>query len=318
MIITILSIRNINHFFAFPLLTLSAYNLYFQQERPKLIEANGKLSFEDLGKLVGKRWRNLAPGEREKYEKEALQDSLRYRAEMETYNQEKKKRIANMDKIDDDDDDDDDNDDEDDKPPLREVDAPISSEADRNASTSPLPLPPLAAGRAVFSRPRSSSADPYPQNMPPAPNHPYPYYHPGDQNNPHAYYPAPPFRSVPPPPSLDPSMFPIPPGMELMLPDRDGRDRKYRVHYACYTMPREAAEQYMQRMSAGGGQHNSRTSSSDSRPPPPAAYSPHSYPGHPPPPPHQNPSPPGGPPPPPRYDFRCCCLLSCLVLLFSF
>jgi len=44
--------------------------------------------------------------------------------------------------------------------------------------------------------------------------------------------------------------FPIPPGMELLLPDRNGRERKYRVEYNCYTMTREAAQEYMRRLGA--------------------------------------------------------------------
>jgi hypothetical protein len=49
---------------------------------------------------------------------------------------------------------------------------------------------------------------------------------------------------------MDRDIYPIPPGMELMLPDRHGRERKYRVDYVCYKMTREAAEDYINRLSS--------------------------------------------------------------------
>jgi hypothetical protein len=84
---------------------LSAYNLYFQSERAKIIDAantgdgasGGKIGFEDLGKIIGKKWRVLTEEDRKTYDKLAEIDSVRYRKEMEAYNQIKTKRLESMD-----------------------------------------------------------------------------------------------------------------------------------------------------------------------------------------------------------------------------
>jgi len=64
---------------------LSSYNWFFRHERKRTSEEkekNGgesKLSFEDMGKLVGKRWKSLSDEERKCYEEMAEQDTIRYR-----------------------------------------------------------------------------------------------------------------------------------------------------------------------------------------------------------------------------------------------
>jgi hypothetical protein len=42
-----------------------------------------------------------------------------------------------------------------------------------------------------------------------------------------------------------PQYLPVPPGMELFLPDSSGQERKYVVKYNFYSMTRREAEQYM-------------------------------------------------------------------------
>lgn len=128
------------------------------------------------------------------------------------------------------------------------------------------PAPPRSPSRRPHSRQH------HPQHYPPPP---YPSHsaagYPSEVPPSHYYPPPPPVVSStaraqgqppmrrpsihppPPPPPvnsapLDRGMFPIPPGMELMLPDRDGRERKYRVQYACYTMTREDAQAYVDRL----------------------------------------------------------------------
>ena len=71
---------------------LSAYNIFFQQERIHVRAESDVVSFEDLGRTIGRRWKALSNRERKKYEGLAHQDSVRYRNEMEIFNQAKRKR----------------------------------------------------------------------------------------------------------------------------------------------------------------------------------------------------------------------------------
>jgi HMG (high mobility group) box len=91
---------------------LSAYNLFFQMERVTVLASadkkhtstegvqeidNGKtkmkkVGFEELAKIVGKRWRLLSRVDRKKYEALAEKDSLRYRKEMDAFNEAVKRR----------------------------------------------------------------------------------------------------------------------------------------------------------------------------------------------------------------------------------
>jgi hypothetical protein len=56
-------------------------------------------------------------------------------------------------------------------------------------------------------------------------------------------------------PSEDPrhqQNFPIPPGMEVVMPDHNGVERRYTVKYNMYSMKRDDALQYMERLSSAG------------------------------------------------------------------
>ena len=67
---------------------MSSYALFFAQERAKLVEADGNpssLSYEELEKIVAMRWRGLSAEERKDFEGLAVQDSERYRNEMESF-----------------------------------------------------------------------------------------------------------------------------------------------------------------------------------------------------------------------------------------
>jgi len=293
---------------------LSAYNLYFQCERQRMMEdtseeGGSKLSFEELGKIIGKRWRELPLPNRKVFEELAAKDSARYRKEMEVFNEEKKKKILHFDcgeaKLN--------NNNNNNSaeevfygsPPAQQQQQEEEEEKQLSylPSDEPLYPPGVEAGMQAtrsYSPGRSGQKPPVPQqhyglpSYPPAnggyvastaavaagqgdrssPRYPPPmeaqYYHPpspvvvtASENG----RPSPVSRAssemVPPVQQQRPHpqayhqnvypprhhLFPIPPGMELMLPDRDGRERKYRVEYQYYRMTRHEAQEYMDRLS---------------------------------------------------------------------
>jgi len=68
---------------------MSAYNFFFREERTRILsekpEGEGTVSFEDIGRLVGERWRSIDDGSKQKFKGLASVDSERYRAEMKVY-----------------------------------------------------------------------------------------------------------------------------------------------------------------------------------------------------------------------------------------
>lgn len=109
---------------------LSAYNFFFKEEREKIIKIvnsenpfakdiqpdkdaedyldeeavgrlkkeGGKISFEEMGKIIGARWKNIDPDRLGKYSELAAEDTERYKNEMQAYNgrQEAKMRSEAM------------------------------------------------------------------------------------------------------------------------------------------------------------------------------------------------------------------------------
>ena len=80
---------------------LSGYNLYFREERKRCVSettsfnspgTSKKYNFEELGKLIGKRWRSLPLKEKCELEVRADSDRERYRTEMIAYRREKHRK----------------------------------------------------------------------------------------------------------------------------------------------------------------------------------------------------------------------------------
>ncbi|KAG7347176.1 HMG high mobility group box-containing protein [Nitzschia inconspicua] len=266
---------------------LSAYNLFFQAQRPKIQaereggDENGpRIGFEELGKIIGKLWRDLDSAEKKVYEKLADKDGERYRKEMDAYNEMKNKRYE------------------------EEANRPLSACATSTMVVAPaldvskyghgtsshLPSPhhqryisnvPSESGPQegsgahgfVFgsdhkAAPPSATLSYNPMDAPqqnngssqpsPAQNLrrtisqgvPYPPVGPNgvtQLRNPSSSAPSPfNFDGSDPTAIANANYFPLPPGMEIVLSDSQGVDRKYRVHYTCYSMTREAAHQYLE------------------------------------------------------------------------
>jgi hypothetical protein len=87
---------------------LSAYNIFFKEERARILEKipesddpkggssdaktrkrkkrpHGKIGFENLAKVIGQRWQELTPEQVEYYKKQAEEDMKRYKDQMEEY-----------------------------------------------------------------------------------------------------------------------------------------------------------------------------------------------------------------------------------------
>ena len=81
---------------------LSAYNLFFQSERLRLLEqlpvrptgkprkSHGKLGFREMAVVIGSRWRALDDYSRSHFNERAKQDKERYKKEVAMYDQEVK------------------------------------------------------------------------------------------------------------------------------------------------------------------------------------------------------------------------------------
>jgi len=272
---------------------LSAYNLYFQAERTKIIAnqqaMNGpRIGFEGLGKVIGKQWRGLTCADKKEYEKLAEEDSERYRKEMNKYHEMKAKRFAEEDRRA-----------EEQSHILSSIASstiPLKSCFDANFSQHQRSLQTVPLGetlgnsillpkqtKSVISTISSLKHETTSISYRPIeieqtttlPRHALQHSDVLKTLNSRSsvgavqralYFPqsagvhrskASSCDSV----VLSPEVTvtsaascsnscPMPPGMEVVLSDRSGIDRKYRVQYTCYSMTRENANKYMKSLGA--------------------------------------------------------------------
>jgi hypothetical protein len=243
---------------------LSAYNIFFQMERVKVLQAGnndgsnqrhgGKISFEDLGKTIGKRWKLINEENRGFYEKLAEEDGVRYRKEMELYNGIKRGKIGTNDPH---------------KSSLNGSLRVISS-----SETSMLPSFNAQKPSPLTIKGRS----------PPPLHLSVPYHMQGNHGDDAMTKPSQPSLSnihacilnaatfttvkryandsleykVVDAPTAGPSLtinpeeshtsssVSLPHGTEVTITDANGQDRRYKVQYSVYSMPRSEAEKYME------------------------------------------------------------------------
>lgn len=196
------------------------------QSRKEQKAGSKGLGFEGLGKLIGKQWQKLGKEQKKKYEELAEKDSTRYRQEMNEYNRKKKELLE------------------------KEKSRHLTSSAIGVESTTCKKYP-----KFVISQPISTNTSPFSMrgvdragdlmklacplafnvnkacasnelggNPPENPSQPLPIV----------------------PPAVDNAgNFLFPPGMEIMLSDSTGRERKYLVDYKCYKMSRAQATRFI-------------------------------------------------------------------------
>jgi len=296
---------------------LSAYNIFFQRERPKVLqfgndESGPKIGFQELAKTIGKRWGVLSKDARKEYEELADQDTIRYRKEMEAFNNSKDDSAAA--------------DSASDKHDLfqqyglampRDSANKPASFGGLSVSTLQPPLPPSfwslnaapLVARLPWDKTPLAAVGPQVQaslptflQRPPDQQHQqqqflqqqhqqlqhqqfqnmmqqkllqqqmYQNANGGDSGAPlgmpqqQQHQQSPPSMSALPPgatlaapqgssqpqslPLHHQQSFPVPPGMEVVLPDKNGVERKYTVQYALYSMRRADAVSYMERLAA--------------------------------------------------------------------
>jgi HMG (high mobility group) box len=218
---------------------LSAYNVFFQTERPIIFdESDQRIGFEELGKVIGQRWRSLSDQERRKYEQIADKDVARYRKEMDAYEEMRRQRIR----------------------PSAAGSAHIQAFSsyvptpDTTRSTTPDHLVSILSSSEIIVTPvvspgaqstsSSGRVTPTPNAVSPSPipvfSHPPPA--------PLSYLKTEPKNSTEHTTIPLGMQLPIPPGMEFILTDEHGRESRYMVQYTCYRMSRAAADDYISRM----------------------------------------------------------------------
>ena len=70
---------------------VSAYNIFFKWKRRELVrkDIHGKLTFSQIGKLIGEQWKTINESDRANYDRQAKSDQLRYREEISLWKKQK-------------------------------------------------------------------------------------------------------------------------------------------------------------------------------------------------------------------------------------
>lgn len=69
-----------------PKRALSAYMFFANENRDIIKSENPNVTFGQVGKLLGERWKSLTDEEREPYDAKSAADKKRYESEKELYN----------------------------------------------------------------------------------------------------------------------------------------------------------------------------------------------------------------------------------------
>lgn len=90
---------------------LSAYNLFFQAQRAEMLgeasvgknvdktskrvhrKTHGKVSFAEMARSIGARWKNLSVEDKKPYEEQAKQLKIQYKSELEVWKKEQKRKV---------------------------------------------------------------------------------------------------------------------------------------------------------------------------------------------------------------------------------
>lgn len=244
---------------------LSAYNIFFQQERLRVYEQSNlsgdRVTFEDLGKEIGMRWRNLSEKDRKQYDQLADKEIERYRQERDAFEESRRRRLdGSLAKYDDE------------MNYHKKHELFKRLEQDDKSLSAPTPLsalPPLSSFKKVELLPgeqgrivetpsytavsySSITVQPYhlPRYEPMFVSAPAASCSATTRELPNVHCPS----SMPPPVAIAPELLcsdalPIPPGMKVVLPDHNGRDTVFSVSYTCYKMTREEADHYIRSLS---------------------------------------------------------------------
>ncbi|GAX21276.1 hypothetical protein FisN_1Lh104 [Fistulifera solaris] len=196
---------------------LSAYNLFFQEERLKIQrECPSKVGFNDFGKIIGSRWKELSDDDRQKYNALANEDTIRYQREMNLLklsNKRKKEGTQQQGK----------NNDKDNPASwatslLEEANPVQSKDSAQNESRA-------SDDQELQQGQQDPQRSPWGQPV-------------NFLNSCRQYLPFGVHFGMQP-------GFPVPPGMEINIADANGRERKYMVRYTFYSMRRNEAESFI-------------------------------------------------------------------------
>jgi hypothetical protein len=241
-----------------PMRNLSAYNIFFQTERPKILESSssspgGRVGFQDLAKIIGKRWKELDAIQRQEFERLAEEDSERYRREMDAYHA--RKRMKHLEKLDE---------------AFEEI-RDSNSKRETNLLLS-------ARHGPIMRQDEMSELPPAISRYPFSLTCPLKVYHPAESGvNGLSSFAMQSARSLtfnqsdlngwrwaedssPGGSHRTNSNFAIPQGVPFLLPDHNGFERVFTLNYKMVTMTRGAARSYMQALQGGIGGEQSTSS----------------------------------------------------------